>query len=117
LKKRIRIYTYTESTYGIWLSPRGEFKNLFRGMLNKKVMKKTGLVISAATGLVLIYCVVASVSENLALVFLLFIAALSMFFYMVIVILKDAPPSTKTFDQYFYDDADIMVQKTNLLEK
>jgi len=74
-------------------------------------MKKTQSIISATTGLVLVYCVVASLSENFALVFLLFIAVLSMFFYMVIVILKDAPPSNKKFDQYFYDDADIKVKE------
>jgi len=74
-------------------------------------MKKTQSIISATTGLVLVYCVVASLSENFALVFLLFIAVLSMFFYMVIVILKDAPPSNKKFDQHFYDDADIKVKE------
>jgi hypothetical protein len=80
-------------------------------------MKKTKSIIFATTGLVLIYCVVASLSENFALVFLLFVAVLSLFFYMVFVILKDAPPPNKTFDQYFYDDADIKVQKIKPLKK
>jgi hypothetical protein len=85
--------------------------------MSNKTIKKTRFVISAATGLVLIYCVVASLTENFAIVFLILAATLSMFFYMVIVILKDAPPPTRTFDQYFYDDANIVVKKTKPSKK
>jgi hypothetical protein len=70
-------------------------------------MKKVNTIISITTCMLLVYTVAASVSGNFVLVFLLFSITTALFFYMVISILKDASPFEHTFDEYFYDDADI----------
>jgi hypothetical protein len=70
-------------------------------------MKKVNTIIFITTGLLLVYVIAASVSENFAFIFLLFLITSALFLYMVICILKDAPPSKRSFDEYFYDDSDI----------
>jgi hypothetical protein len=110
--------------YTLWpsrktLSPLGLFKiqhlnlpgiiaiDTWHTILSLHDMTKVTTIISITTGMLLIYIITASVSGNFVLVFLLFLITSALFFYMVICILKDAPPPTRTFDEYFYDDADI----------
>jgi hypothetical protein len=42
-----------------------------------------------------------------ALVFGLFLIVSGLFVWMVITILKDPHPSSRTFDEYFYEDSDV----------
>lgn len=70
-------------------------------------MNRATTAISWTTGILLIYVVFASLPVPFALVFGLFLIVSGLFVWMVITILKDPHPSTRTFDEYFYEDSDV----------
>lgn len=70
-------------------------------------MSKMTISIIATTSCVLLYVILASLPTAFPLVFLLLLLSQCLLVWMVIRILKDNRPSTRTFDEYFYEDADI----------
>jgi len=63
--------------------------------------------ISLTSGVALVYVVATTLPVNFALIFILFLVSQCCLIWMVIRILKDKKTSSKTFDQYFYEDVDI----------
>jgi len=72
---------------------------------------KTDQVISLTSGVVLVYVISTTLPVQLSLILLLFLLSSGLLFYMVIRILKDPVSTDRTFDDYFYQDADIRPRK------
>lgn len=68
---------------------------------------KTDQVISLTSGVVLVYVISTTLPVQLSLILLLFLLSSGLLIYMVIRILKDPVSTTRTFDDYFYQDSDI----------
>ena len=70
--------------------------------------KKTELIISITTGLLLVYTVMAALPIAFFIVFFLFLIVSALTILMVITVLKDTSNlSGKKFDNYFYEDSSI----------
>ncbi|MFM7851457.1 MAG: hypothetical protein ACKO96_05935 [Flammeovirgaceae bacterium] len=68
--------------------------------------KKVEYLIVTATGLLLVYSVVATLPIAFAVVFAMFIVTSTITIWMVIAILKDKHNlSHKKFDDFFYEDS------------
>jgi hypothetical protein len=74
-------------------------------------MSKTRISVCVTTLVVLVYVTASTLSTNFAIVFLLLLLAQGLLIWMVITILKDKPAHDRTFDEYFYGDADIRPNK------
>jgi hypothetical protein len=70
-------------------------------------MNRALFSVTVASLVVLIYVVLSTVSGNFPLLFLLLLLSQAMLVWMVITILKDKSSSSRTFDEYFYEDSDI----------
>ncbi|MEM6831841.1 MAG: hypothetical protein AAF551_15120 [Bacteroidota bacterium] len=69
-------------------------------------MDKLKFPISLTSSVLLLYIVSAAFDMPYALVFWLFVLINGLFIWMVLKILKDGKPSTKQFDEVFYEDYD-----------
>jgi hypothetical protein len=68
---------------------------------------KSQNAISIVTGMLLIYIVAASLPMAFAIVFWLFLLTTGGLIWMVFTVLKDTTNlSGRTFDEYFYEDAE-----------
>ncbi len=75
-------------------------------------MGKVQWTISITTAVVLIYVITSTLSSSFAIVFGLLLVSQILLIRMVLVILKDKNTSTKTFDEFYYEDVDIKVKKS-----
>ena len=75
-------------------------------------MGKVQWTISITTAVVLIYVITSTLSSSFAIVFGLLLVSQILLIRMVLVILKDKNTSTKTFDEFYYEDVDIKVNKS-----
>ncbi len=68
---------------------------------------KSQNAISIVTGILLVYIVAASLPLTFAIVFWLFLMTTGGLIWLVFTVLKDTTNlSGKTFDEYFYEDAE-----------
>lgn len=70
-------------------------------------MNKSAFSVSVTSVVVLGYVILSTLPVSFSLVFLALIVSQVLLVWMVISILKDRRESTRTFDQYFYEDVDI----------
>jgi hypothetical protein len=70
-------------------------------------MSKTTTSVIVTTIVVLAYTIISTLPVSFSLVFSAMIASQGLLVWMVITILKDKRTSTRTFDEYFYDDTNI----------
>jgi hypothetical protein len=70
-------------------------------------MSKTATSVIVTTLVVIAYTIISTLPVNFSLVFSAMIASQGLLIWMVITILKDTRTSTRTFDEYFYEDANI----------
>jgi len=63
--------------------------------------------VSLTTGALLVYVTISTLPVPFAVVFLLFLTTLVLFFRMVYNVLNDPYPGNRTFDSHCYEDADI----------
>jgi hypothetical protein len=70
-------------------------------------MKDIQLPIGLTSAVLFIYVISPLITPIFAIVFTLFLITNAMIIWMVIRVLKDGQPSSRTFDEYFYDTVDI----------
>jgi hypothetical protein len=69
--------------------------------------RRTKYIISGVTGLVMVYVLTINLGVNFGLIFFLFLITTVGLFWMVYAILTDdSNLSSKTFDDYYYEDTD-----------
>ncbi|MFI5134615.1 MAG: hypothetical protein ACHQD9_02060 [Chitinophagales bacterium] len=70
-------------------------------------MKNALIPVAIVTAVLIIYTVLASAARASGLVTIIFMFSPFLIVWMVISVLKSKETSDRTFDEYFYDDADI----------
>lgn len=70
-------------------------------------MTRANFAIGLTTLCLVVYVVLANISADFGLIFLTLLITQCLLIWMVISILKDKRTSTRTFDEYFYEDADL----------
>jgi hypothetical protein len=71
------------------------------------MLNKSTFAITITSLVVLSYVILSTLTANFAFVFFAMLVSQGFFIWMVISILKDDRSSTRTFDEYFYEDVDI----------
>ena len=70
-------------------------------------MSKSAFSVSLTSAFVLGYVVLSTLPVEFGIVFLAFLISQGLLIWMVFSILKDPRKSSRTFDEYFYEDVDI----------
>ena len=70
-------------------------------------MSKAGVSVLLTSTVVLVYVIISTLEVQFGIVFLSMLLSQALLIWMVITILKDKRKSTRTFDEYFYEDVDI----------
>ena len=70
-------------------------------------MSKSRFSILITSTVVLIYVILSTLPVNFGLVFGTLLASQVLLLWMVITILKDRRTSSRTFDEFYYEDVDI----------
>jgi hypothetical protein len=71
------------------------------------MLNKSTFAITITSLVVLSYVILSTLTANFDFVFFATLVSQGFFIWMVISILKDDRSSTRTFDEYFYEDVDI----------
>jgi hypothetical protein len=70
-------------------------------------MSKSAFSVTVTTLVVILYVVLSTLPLGFGITFFAMLVSQGLLIWMVISILKDRRESTRTFDDYFYEDADI----------
>jgi hypothetical protein len=70
-------------------------------------MSKTGFSIAITSIALVIYVAASATQLAFPFVFLFLMTTQALFIWMVCVILRDDRPSKRTFEEYFYEDAEL----------
>ena len=70
-------------------------------------MNKSAFSVTVTTVVVMLYVILSTLPVSFGIVFFAMLVSQGLLVWMVVSILKDTRKSTRTFDDYFYEDVDI----------